>query len=193
MSQKWKWPILVGLFFFYFVNLLIKINIFCVALVIISVFLHSHKRCRCVIWWCVIPHGLLFMLLFAHIKLKPWKGKKALFVGLGKSKLTKCCNYTILRNSLCCTQFRLTQKPAYTSSDLTWDLIVATAHVHTDKFQVLCRNDRTPNFRSYVRFVNEAQYERTLLFQCLGLYNWFEKKKNTFTLQRTYSNDQKWQ
>ncbi len=48
---------------------------------------------------------------------------------------------------------------AYTSSDLTWDLIVATAHVHIDKFQVFHRNDRTPNFRSYVRFVNEAHWE----------------------------------
>ncbi len=46
----------------------------------------------------------------------------------------------------------------YTSSDLTWDLIVATAHIHIDKFQVFRRNDRTPNFRSYVRFVNEAHY-----------------------------------
>ncbi len=56
-------------------------------------------------------------------------------------------------------KFRLTQKLAYTSSDLTWDLIVASAHVHIDKFQVLRRNDRTPKFRSYVRFVNEAQYD----------------------------------
>ncbi len=30
-------------------------------------------------------------------------------------------------------------------------------HVHIDKFQVLRRNDCTPNFRSYVCFVNEAQ------------------------------------
>ncbi len=43
-------------------------------------------------------------------------------------------------------KFRLTQKLAYTSSDLTWDLIVATAHVHIDKFQVLRWNDRTPKF-----------------------------------------------
>ncbi len=43
-------------------------------------------------------------------------------------------------------KFRLTQKLAYTSSDLTWDLIVATAHVHIDKFQVLHWNDRTPKF-----------------------------------------------
>ncbi len=52
-------------------------------------------------------------------------------------------------------KFRLTQKLAYTSSDLTWDLIVATAHVHIDK--VLHWNDRTPKFRSYVCFVNEAR------------------------------------
>ncbi len=55
-------------------------------------------------------------------------------------------------------KFRLTQKLAYTSSDLTWDLLVATAHVYIDQFQVLHRNDRTPKFRSYVRFVNEAQW-----------------------------------
>ncbi len=45
-------------------------------------------------------------------------------------------------------KFWLTQKLAYTSSDLTRDLIAATAHVHIDKFQVLRRNDRMPNFRS---------------------------------------------
>ncbi len=76
--------------FFSFVNLLIKRNIFRVPIYfihfIISVFLHPQKRCRCVIRQCVIPHGLLFMLLFAH-KAKALKGKKkkkALFVGLGK-------------------------------------------------------------------------------------------------------------
>ncbi len=34
---------------------------------------------------------------------------------------------------------RLTQKLAYTSSNLTWDLIIANAHVHIDKFgQYIC-------------------------------------------------------
>ncbi len=62
--------------FFSFVNLLIKRNIFCVIFhFIISVFLHSQNRCRCVIRQCVIPHGLLFMLLFAH-KAKALKEKK---------------------------------------------------------------------------------------------------------------------
>ncbi len=59
---------------------------------------------------------------------------------------------------LCCTQVQVTQKLAYTSWDQTWDLIVAIAHAHIDKFQVLHRNDRTPNFLSYVCSVNEAQY-----------------------------------
>ncbi len=36
-------------------------------------FLRSQKHCRCMLRRCVNPHGLLFMLLFAHIKLKPWK------------------------------------------------------------------------------------------------------------------------
>ncbi len=48
------------------------------------------------------------------------------------------------------------KKPAYMSSDLTWDLTVATVHVYINKFQLLRRNDCTPNLRSYVRFVNEA-------------------------------------
>ncbi len=39
-----------------------------------------------------------------------------------------------------------------------WDLIVTTAHVHIDKFQVLRWNEGTLTFLSYVRFVNEAQY-----------------------------------
>ncbi len=60
-------------------------------------------------------------------------------------------------------QFQLTQKLAYTSWDLTWDLIVATAHVHIDKFQVLRWNDHTPNFLSYVHYINEAHCFHTSL------------------------------
>ncbi len=35
---------------------------------------------------------------------------------------------------LCCTRVQLTQKLAYRSWDLTWDLIVASARVNIDKF-----------------------------------------------------------
>ncbi len=82
-----------------------------------------------------------------------YKARKKTFTCRSGNNLNdKCCH-----NSLCCTQFQFTQKLAYTSWDLTWHLIIATAHVHIDKFQVLHRNERTPNFLSYVRFVNEAQ------------------------------------
>lgn len=36
------------------------------------------------------------------------------------------------------------------------NLIVAAAHVHIDKWQDLRGNDRTPSFRSYAHFINEA-------------------------------------
>ncbi len=47
----------------------------------------------------------------------------------------------------------------------TWREIwsVATPHVHIDKFQVLRRNDHTPNFLSYVHFINEAHCFHTSL------------------------------
>ncbi len=48
------------------------------------------------------------------------------------------------------------RKLAYTSWDLTWDLIVASAHIHIDKCRALRGNDRTPSFLLFVCFVNEA-------------------------------------
>ncbi len=57
-------------FFISFVNLLIK-KIFSVALFILSLLYTSFLMQR-----CVHSHGLLFMLLFVHIKLKPLKKKR---------------------------------------------------------------------------------------------------------------------
>lgn len=66
-------------------------------------------------------------------------------------------HYSILCQIFCAARkFRLTQKLAYKSWDLMWDLILVTVHVHIDKFQVLHRNDRTLNFLSNVHFVNDA-------------------------------------
>ncbi len=146
------------------VNLLIKRDIFIIIIIIImSVFLHSQKRCRCVIYstMCDSSRSVVYA---AHIKLKPWEsGKKALFVSFGKSsKLIKCCHYTFLRNSLCCTQAQAISNTCVHElrPDVRFDRSHRIHYTFCVKFilQVLCRNDRMHNFRWYVRFVNEAHF-----------------------------------
>ena len=46
----------------------------------------------------------------------------------------------------------------YTSSDLTWDLMVAFAHVQIYKCRRLCGNGRTHVFLPYVCFINEGHW-----------------------------------
>lgn len=57
-----------------------KLNISCLGLLvyfILSVLLDSQQHCRrMMMWWCVNPCILLFMLWFAHGKINPFLWKK---------------------------------------------------------------------------------------------------------------------
>lgn len=67
-------------------------------------------------------------------------------------------------NSKTCIQHKL--KPP----DVRFEIeIIATAYVYTDKCQVLCGNDHTASFLSYVHFVNEGHYVD--FRPQVGLYN----------------------
>ena len=57
-----------------------------------------------------------------------------------------------------CTAKSRSLRFAYTSSDLKWDLIVASAHVQIDKCRSLRGNGRTHGFLPYVGLINEGQY-----------------------------------
>ncbi len=89
--------------FFFFVNLLIKINNFVVALFILLIykflfFSFTESLQVCDTTMCDSSRSV-FMLLFAH-KAKPWKEKKkkALFVGLGNNLMNQ--NAVIIQFSM---------------------------------------------------------------------------------------------
>ncbi len=86
---------------------------------------------------------------------KEWLNEWCVFIApycvlLYSQSALQSCGGSLLNHHQCAAH-TWTQKHVFWSPDLTWDLIVATAHVHIDKLHVLHRNDHTPNFPSYFR------------------------------------------